>query len=243
MIIVNLKYIAGERISVKDTMYRVEDKFCCKETEMYCLQKRLSCVLQSDSNESSTEGYSVCSLYFDDLDNSCLADTVEGNRIRRKYRARIYNHSLDTIKLEVKEKLDNRVRKKSRNITEKELLKLMNGECIECRPTMEDPAALFNLAIQTNHLAPKVIVTYERKAFIFEPGNVRITLDRNVRSSKRVESFGKPDISYDFFVEQDKIIEMKYDEFMPDFILQLLELENMQQIAYSKYQLCREKYE
>ena len=41
--------------------------------------------------------------------------------------------------------------------------------------------------------------------------------------------------AYDFFVEQDKIIEMKYDEFMPEFILQLLELENMQQIAYSKY--------
>ena len=224
-------------------MYRVEDKFCCRETEMYCLQKRLSSVLQSDSNESSAEGYSVCSLYFDDWDNSCLMDTVEGNRIRRKYRARIYNHSLDTIKLEVKEKLDNRVRKKSRNITEEELLKLMNGECIECQPTLDDPAALFNLAIQTNHLAPKVIVTYERKAFIFEPGNVRITLDRNVRSSKLVESFGKPEISYDFFVEQDKIIEMKYDEFIPDFILQLLEIENMQQIAYSKYQLCREKYE
>ena len=232
-----------ERIRVKDTMYRVEDKFFCKETEMYCLQKRLDSVLQSDSNENSTEGYSVCSLYFDDLDDSCLSDTVEGNRIRRKYRARIYNHSLDTIKLEVKEKLDNRVRKKSKNITEKELLQLMNGECIECQPTMEDPATLFNLAIQTNHLAPKVIVTYERKAFIFEPGNVRITLDRNVRSSKRVESFGKSDISYDFFVERDKIIEMKYDEFMPEFILQLLELENMQQIAYSKYQLCREKYE
>lgn len=243
MIIVNHKYNAGERVSVKDTMYRVEDKFCCGETEMYCLQKRLSSVLRSDSNESSTEGYSVSSLYFDDLDNSCLEDTVEGNRVRRKYRARIYNHSLDTIKLEVKEKLDNRVRKKSRNITEKELLKLMNGECIECQPSMEDPAALFNLAIQINHLAPKVIVTYERKAFIFEPGNVRITLDRNVRSSKLVEFFGNPEISYDFFVEQDKIIEMKYDEFMPEFILQLLELENMQQISYSKYQLCREKYE
>lgn len=210
---------------------------------MYCLQKRLSSVLQSDSNESSTEGYSVCSLYFDDIDNSCWKDTVDGNRIRRKYRARIYNHSLDTIKLEVKEKLDNRVRKKSRNITKEELLKLMNGECIECQPTMEDPAALFNLAIRTGHLTPKVIVTYERKAFIFEPGNVRITLDRNVRSSKCVESFGNPEISYDFFVEQDKIIEMKYDEYMPGFILQLLELEHMQQIAYSKYQLCREKYE
>ena len=98
-------------------MYRVEDKFFCKETEMYCLQKRLSSVLQSDSNESSDEGYSVCSLYFDDLDNSCLTDTVEGNRVRRKYRARIYNHSLETIKLEVKEKLDNRVRKKS-SVTE-----------------------------------------------------------------------------------------------------------------------------
>ena len=139
--------------------------------------------------------------------------------------------------------MDNRVRKKSRNITEEELRKLMNGECIRSQSSMEDPATLFNLAIQMDILRPKVIVTYERKAFVFAPGNVRITLDRNIRSSNYVEHFGDSEISFDFLKEQDEIVEVKYDEFIPEFILQLLELGNMQQIAYSKYKLCRERYQ
>lgn len=224
-------------------MYRVEDKFCCTELEMHELQSRLSCVLQPDSNENNMEGYSISSLYFDDLEDSCLSDTVDGNRIRSKYRIRIYNQSLDVIKLEVKEKLDNRVCKKSKNITQTELQKLLHGECISSSQSMEDPAMLFNLAIKTAGLRPRVVVTYERKAFIFGPGNVRITLDRNIRSSSDVESFGKREIAYDFLHEMDRVLEVKYDEFMPGFLLQILELGNMQQIAYSKYQLCRERYQ
>ena len=74
---------------------------------------------------------------------------------------------------------------------------------------------------------------------MFGPGNVRITFDRNVRASGRTEDFGKSNISYDFLREYDKVLEVKYDEFIPDFLVQLLELGNMQQTAYSKYQLCR----
>lgn len=224
-------------------MYRTEDKFSCAAKEMYCLQKRLSNVLQADSNENNEEGYSVSSLYFDDLEDSCLMNTIDGNRIRNKYRIRIYNHSMNTIKLEVKEKLDNKVRKKSKNITEEELQKLVRGECIENISSMEDPATLFNLAIQTRGIRPKVIVTYERKAFIYAPGNVRITLDRNIRSSSSVEYFGKTEIIYDSLQGQDEILEVKYDELIPEFLLQMLELGNMQQISYSKYQLCRERYQ
>ncbi len=224
-------------------MYRVEDKYFISKNEMYCLQKRLSNVLRSDSYESSIEGYCVSSLYFDDLRGSCLRDTVEGNRIRYKYRIRIYNNSLKTIKMEVKEKYDSRVCKRSKSITEEEMQMLIHGECIENILAKDDPATRFNLAIQTRGLRPEVIVTYERKAFVYEPGNVRITLDRNIRSSKNVLKFGVPEISYDFLEGQDEILEVKYDEFIPGFLLQLLQIENMQQIAYSKYQLCRERYQ
>lgn len=117
---------------------------------------------------------------------------------------------------------------------------LMRGDCIEDEGSAEDPATLFNLAVRTQGLKPKVIVAYERKAYVYEPGNVRITFDRNVRASSRVESFGQKNISYDFLREYDKVLEVKYDAFIPDFLLQLLELGNMRQSAYSKYQLCRE---
>ena len=121
--------------------------------------------------------------------------------------------------------------------------RLMRGECIEDDASMEDPATLFNLAVKTQGLRPRVIVAYERKAYVYEPGNVRITFDRNVRASGQVELFGQKNICYEFLREYDKVLEVKYDEFIPDFLLQLLETGRMQQSAFSKYQLCREGIE
>ena len=62
-----------------------------------------------------------------------------------------------------------------------------------------------------------------------------------MRASGRVEDFGQKKISYEFLREYDKVLEVKYDAFMPDFLVQLLELGSMRQSAYSKYQLCRER--
>ncbi|MCI9345360.1 MAG: polyphosphate polymerase domain-containing protein [Lachnospiraceae bacterium] len=222
-------------------MYRVEDKYNCSEAEMYMLQARMEAVLHADDHENSLEGYRIVSLYFDDLCDSCLHDTVDGVNRRVKYRIRIYNDSLDVIKLEVKSKKDNRILKRSKNITRAQMERLMRGDCIEEEGSAEDPATLFNLAIRTQGLRPRVIVAYERKAYVYEPGNVRITFDRNVRASGRVEDFGQKKISYEFLREYDKVLEVKYDAFMPDFLVQLLELGSMRQSAYSKYQLCRER--
>lgn len=221
-------------------MYRVEDKYNCTEAQLVMLQARMEAALKPDVNESGPEGCSIVSLYFDDMTDSCLQDTVDGVNRRRKYRIRIYNNSLDVIKLEVKMKRDNRILKHSRIITKEQMECLMRGDCIEDGASPDDPATLFNLAIRTRGLKPKVIVAYERKAYVYEPGNVRITFDRNVRASRRVEDFGKKSISYDFLREYDKVLEVKYDELIPGFLLQLLETGSMRQSAYSKYQLCRE---
>ena len=224
-------------------MYRVEDKYCCSEIELLALQNRIGAVLRPDSNESGPEGYSIISLYFDDLADSCYQDTLDGHEVRDKYRIRIYNNSLDEIRLEVKQKRDSRIRKRSKGISREEMYMLMDGQCITDEASMDDPATLFNIAIRTQGLRPKVIVAYERKAYVFEPGNTRITFDRNVRASNRTEFFGHKDIVYDPLREQDAVLEVKYDEFIPGFLLQLLELGNMQQSAFSKYQMCREIYE
>lgn len=224
-------------------MYRVEDKYCCSRPELLSLQGRVNAVLQPDANESGPEGYSIASLYFDDLADSCYQDTLNGHEVRDKYRIRIYNNSLDEIRLEVKQKQDSRIRKKSKSISRDQMYLLMNGECIDDTASPDDPASMFNVAIRTRGLKPKIIVTYERKAYVFGPGNVRITFDRNIRACDRVEYFGHRDVTYDYLREQDAVMEIKYDEFIPGFLLQLLEVGNMQRTAYSKYQLCREIYE
>lgn len=223
-------------------LYRVENKYCCTNQESYQLQRRLDAVLRADCNGDGEEGYCVDSLYFDDFADTCLADATEGNDNRRKYRIRIYNHVPDTIKLEVKENRNNKILKRTRCITAEELERLMHGECIKDSSSPNDPALLFNMAIRTQGLRPKVIVAYERKAYIYPPGNVRITFDRNIRASRETEAFGMQGISYDFLEGQDSVLEIKYDEFLPQFILQLMETGSLRQVSYSKYRICRERY-
>lgn len=228
---------------MNEKMYRVEDKYDCSLQTMYQLQQRLSGVLKADGNESTGEGYEVISLYFDDLTDDCLNDTLSGSDQRLKYRIRIYNNSLDRINLEVKEKRGSRVLKRVRFITEQEMRDLMNGRCISASPSMEDPAFLFNLQIMTKGLRPKVIVAYERKAYVYAPGNVRITFDRNIRASRRITAFGSGKIPYDLPDGQNAVLEVKYDAFLPAFIRQLLEDGSLLQTAYSKYRICRERYQ
>ena len=227
----------GKGNSIQMKLYRVEDKYCCTGQEFYELQRRLDAVLRVDGNGDGGEGYCVDSLYFDDFADTCLADVSEGNDNRLKYRIRIYNHVPDIIKLEVKEKRNSKILKRGRCITVKELEKLVNGECIEDLATTDDPAFLFNMAIRTQGLRPKVIVAY-----IYPPGNVRITFDRNIRASRETEAFGIQGISYDFLEGQDYILEIKYDEFLPQFIPQLMETGCLRQVSYSKYRICRERY-
>ncbi len=223
--------------------YRAEDKFLCSEQEMRILQSRIGAVLKPDSNQSGDFGYQVTSLYFDDIADSCLIDTESGVGLRQKYRIRIYNRSLRTIKLEVKYKRYNRVSKKSTDITEEQMRTLISGSCIEDKvPAADSPVTLFNAAISQRGLRPRVIVEYDRKAYVFPSGNVRITFDRKVRANKNVEQFGNDGLLFEPVKDGGNVLEVKYDEFLPGFIAQLLEPGNMNQAAFSKYRMCRELF-
>ena len=222
-------------------MYRVEDKYIISDDRLWILEQHIAMLLPIDSL-SNEDGYKISSLYFDDITDSMLTDTLDGNPFRDKYRIRIYNDSFSTIKLEVKRKKYNRVIKISSEITVDELQTLMLGNTIPDKNDFNDARTLFNLAIKAKGLMPKIIVTYDRKAYVCESGNVRITFDRNLRASNQCELFGKHNICYDFSEDSRSVLEVKYDEFIPRFIMQVLETGNMFQTSNSKYGICREIY-
>ena len=240
-------------------MYRVEDKFSCSEMEMLLLQTRLQSVLDTDTNQKNSAGYQITSVYFDDYWDSCLHEAIDGVRDRCKYRIRIYDDNFDVIKLEIKYKKDSRIYKISQRITFEEMKTFLRGECVrregfvhgkkqeasvyESAGLMmgrEDVIERMNAAILTKKLEPVVIVEYDRKAFVYEPGNVRITLDSNLRYSTNIDDFisGKKE-QYRVLPEMNRVIEVKYDEMLPGFIARLIENGNMAQTSFSKYCLCR----
>lgn len=120
---------------------------------------------------------------------------------------------------------------------------LICGNTIDERDGNEPAINQFNLALKTKCLRPKVIVTYDRCAYVCANGNVRITFDRNVRKSEAFDLFGNPDLYHtpiDSVPEYNDILEVKYDEYLPSYIADTLEIGNMWQISFSKYALCRE---
>lgn len=222
-------------------MIRVEDKYWCSERDMLLLESRVKAVLRPDPMAGGRP-YQITSLYFDDRNDTCWQTAEDGVSERKKYRIRIYNNNPNLIKLEVKYKSYNRVFKRSRTIPRADAEKLMRCECIEDpRESMDNPVTLFNLAIKTDLLCPKIIIDYHRTAYTFSPGNVRITFDRSLRVSRDIASFLNGDTVFAPVRDADKILEVKYDEFLPGFIARLLEFGNMNQTAYSKYRLGREQ--
>ena len=221
-------------------MYRVEDKFSCSEAEMFLLKSRLQSVLDTDTNQKNTEGYQITSVYFDDYWDSCLRETIDGVRNRCKYRIRIYDDDFSVIKLEIKYKKDSRIFKLSQNITLDEMKTFLKGECVEREEEVDDVIGRMNLAIKTKKLEPVVIVEYDRTAFVYETGNVRITLDRNLRYSTNIKDFvsGKKE-QYRVLPEENRVIEVKYDDILPGVIARIIENGNMTQTSFSKYSLCR----
>lgn len=224
-------------------MYRVEDKFVCDERELFYLQSKLECILHADQNQESQYGYTITSVYFDDYQDKHFIDAVNGNQMREKYRIRIYNGSYDMIKLEVKYKRDNRILKKSCRISREQMVKLLQGQCIEdYAPSLDNTITLFNLAISKRKLIPVIIVEYDRKAFVFDAGNVRITFDRNLRFGQRIDLFiQEAEFPRTYVTRPDSVLEVKYDEFLPGFIAGVLESGNVRQESYSKYRICRQE--
>lgn len=221
-------------------MYRVEDKYCISRAELDITEYRISSIMEPDS--FGRDGYTVSSIYFDSLDDACYRESLDGNPFRKKYRIRIYNNSFQTIKLEVKCKNYNRSIKYVSEITLHEMNKLLDGETIDDSDNANTSRRMFNHAIRTSLLRPRVIVTYDRKAFMNEAGNVRVTIDRNLRTTDQIGLFGRDDIIYDYPNQVDSVLEVKYDEFIPKAIAQVIQTNRLCQTAYSKYLTCYSEY-
>ena len=75
---------------------------------------------------------------------------------------------------------------------------------------------------------------------MYKNGNVRVTFDTNISSSTDIERFLSKDIRKRPVMPYSKqLLEVKYDEYIPDFVYRNLQLESLTQTAYSKYYICR----
>ena len=221
--------------------FRHEMKYLCTDAQLAMIKSRLSGVMKCDTHTREDGTYLIRSLYFDDYDDRCLRENIAGVVPREKYRIRIYNGSMDRISLERKSKVSDKIRKLSTILTPEQYYILVDENADktvkdEYPELMKKLLALY----QSDRMKPKVIVEYERRPFICQTGNVRITFDRNLTSSSKLETFSDEKINGRPVMPTGlQLLEVKYDEFLPDYIYRTLQMSNLQLTSYSKYSLCR----
>lgn len=222
-----------------EPQYRHEFKYICSRAELEYIRCCLEGMLDYDEHTGPGHRYTIRSLYFDTYDNRCFYENENGIDPREKYRIRMYNQKTDYMKLELKRKECGKTLKQSCEITEQQVEDIFRGRMRrkETNPSLLDR---FMLESSMKLLRPVVIVEYDRVPFVFREGNVRITLDMNIRSSSDVKNFLGGNLPFRYIQSANQhVLEVKYDEYMPEFIKRFIQLENLQQTAFSKYYLCR----
>lgn len=227
--------------------YRNEWKYVCNEGELMLIDSRLRQVLETDPYAGVEGKYTVMSLYFDDYVNTAAKANDGGYPERYKWRIRYYEDGPSRhIHLERKEKKYGRCHKQMCMLTDEECdILINNGDIMSLFwQTGKDLLRKFCLEIANKQWRPKVIVEYERIAYIEPTTNIRITLDTNISAGYEFERFLEGD--YQKFPVQEKrqhVLEVKFDEILPGYLVQIVNQFGFRRQAFSKYYLGRKKIE
>ena len=219
--------------------YRVENKYLVTDADIAVIKARLKTVMKQDIHQDG-DCYNIRSVYFDDIRDSFMDENEDGIDHRNKYRIRIYDPKSDFIRLEIKEKNKGLTRKYSCKLTREETDAVMDGR-VPAGFDSRNPFNMMKLQMRVAKMHPKAIIEYERTAFVHPVGNVRVTFDRNIMASRFCGEFFEDRVSSMVPVLPAglHILEVKYDEFLPDFIAKQLEIGTLRQTAFSKYYLGR----
>ena len=218
--------------------FRHEVKHEISNHDMLILRQRLRAVMQPDSHAVNGQ-YEIRSLYFDNIQDKALREKLDGVNIREKYRIRLYNHDHSMISLERKFKHGALGYKTSANLTKEQAQAIADGD-VEWMSRSNDEVILgFYTRIRNEGLKAKVIVDYVREPFIFAPGNVRVTLDYNIRTSMRCTDFLNPNCVTVPIKDSPCILEVKWDNYLPDVIRDAVQLDGRRSGAFSKYAASR----
>ncbi|WP_202171395.1 polyphosphate polymerase domain-containing protein [Bacillus sp. USDA818B3_A] len=226
-------------LSLNGVRGRYELKHEISKMDCFLLRNRLKHVMQPDPHAKNDGKYLIRSVYFDNFDNKVLNQKKEGYIERDKFRVRLYDNNTNLINLEKKSKRNNMTYKQKCKITAEEYEQIRHGDI----SWMEnDPRTLIqDLFVQMSlfQLKPVTIVDYEREVFIYEYGNVRVTFDSSIKTSFRNNEVLNPNIPMVETTPEIVVLEVKYDEFLPDIIKYLLQLGDRSRGTYSKYQISR----
>jgi hypothetical protein len=193
--------------------------------------------------KSKKNRYTVRSIYYDTPELDYYFAKVEGLKIRKKLRIRGYNLQKKFAFLEIKRKYVNNVFKERCRLPFPFIGQIVSDPDTASIDRYKDDynthlvSGKFIYNLSDSGLEPTVMVIYERKAFIgADDDRLRVTIDSNVRirSKPHLEDLfdGAP---LKVFPGNISILELKFDNFMPDWMRQLPQKLGIRKEPISKY--------
>lgn len=218
---------------------RKEKKFLCDLVNAKKLELTLRQIMRQDPHNGS-RGYMIRSLYFDTLHDRDYVEKVFGLPVRRKVRIRVYDPSSDFALLELKQKEGADQRKRSLQITRREVGLLADGDYDFLLSRPEPFAQEIHALMSINGYMPKAIVDYNRKAFVAQENKIRVTLDNNIRATEtHLDLFDTKLCTIPVLDPFNVVLEVKYDGFLVSYIRDALNQVEKSELSVSKYCLSR----
>ena len=218
--------------------FRHEWKHEINQADLFVLRQRLAAVLQRDPNAAEGK-YFIRSLYFDNCMDKALREKQDGVSRREKFRIRYYDHDVSLLKLEKKSKVASLGNKQSAPLTPQEAQAIVDGDTEWMNDSPHELIRELKYKMDTQGLRPRTIVDYIREPFVYAPGNVRVTLDYDIRTGLSCTDFLNPDCVTVPAGDAPIVLEVKWDEFLPDIVKQIVQLPGRRSAAFSKYAQCR----
>lgn len=221
--------------------YRSEWKYCEDEAGLLAIKERIKAVMEYDPYAGENGVYEIHSLYFDDYKDSCARENVAGEGKRFKYRIRYYGDNTNELWLEKKEKWNSYCYKRKCRVSVGEYQQMMSGEVMEVYWNTEQALLKeFCIDMVTKRFRPRVIIDYEREAFVELIANVRITFDYNVTASDQIEDFLLGNyLKVPLLEKKHHVLEVKFDDILPSYLKRILQADVLIQRSFSKYYLGR----
>ena len=218
--------------------FRHEYKHQINLADIYGLRTRLSAVTRHDPHADEDGTYFIKSLYFDNYMDKALREKQDGVNKREKFRIRYYGNDTSFIRLEKKSKINGLCNKISCPVTSEECQRIIDGDVEFMKDSEHELIKELYTKMKYQLLRPKCIVAYNRECFIYPPGNVRVTLDMNICGSNNVKEFLNPDLQF-VSLFHNTILEVKWDEYLPQIIRDCVQVKSRRSAAFSKYAAVR----
>lgn len=218
--------------------YRHEWKHEISYADLITVRQRLSAVARPDGHTADGK-YLVRSLYFDTPTDRALRDKLDGVNRREKFRIRCYDLSPDPIRLEKKIKVNGLCAKVSADLSAEQTRAILSGNTARLTDSPHPLLRELGVKMTLTGLRPRTIVDYTREAFVYPAGNVRVTLDYDIRTGLTSTDLLDPACTTVPAGGPTIILEVKWDEFLPDVIRAAVQLHGRRATAFSKYAACR----